>query len=137
MELEAFDLLDNDDRSISLSEMYEKVAGGKFGCCWELFEAYRHLKSLGYIIARHDVAWSLKSIRSSLKSSDLEGTEKNKQLVDMVCKVEVSIDKLFGDLKINDLKPDFDVYLPNNRFRKSFPGDPNFLLYLSRYLLHL
>ncbi|KAK2362614.1 tRNA-splicing endonuclease subunit [Trifolium repens] len=132
MELEAFDLLDNDDRSISLSEMYEKVAGGKFGCCWELFEAYRHLKSLGYIIARHDVAWSLKSIRSSLKSSDLEGVEENKQLVDMVSKVEVSIDKLFGELKINDLKPNFDVYLPNNRFRKSFPGDPNFLLYLSR-----
>ncbi|GAU17969.1 hypothetical protein TSUD_330940 [Trifolium subterraneum] len=132
MELEAFDLLDNDDRSISLSEMYEKVAGGKFGCCWELFEAYRHLKSLGYIIARHDVAWSLKSIRNSLKSSDLEGTEENKQLIDRVCKVEVSIDKLFGDLKINNLKPDFEVYLPNNRFRKSSPGDPNFLLYLSR-----
>ncbi|CAL5193424.1 unnamed protein product [Lathyrus oleraceus] len=132
MELEALDLLDNGDMSISLVEMYEKVAGGKSGCCWELFEAYRHLKSLGYIIARHNVAWSLKSIGNSVKCVDLEGTEECKQLVDMVSKIEISIDELFGDLKINDLKPDFDVYLPNNRFRKSSPGNPNFLLYLSR-----
>ncbi|CAK8543197.1 unnamed protein product [Lathyrus sativus] len=132
MELEALDLFDNSDRSIPLVEMYEKVAGGKTGCCWELFEAYRHLKSLGYIIARHNVAWSLKCIGNSVKCVDLEGTEECKQLVDMVSKIEISIDKLFGDLKINDLKPDFDVYLPNNRFRKSSPGNPNFLLYLSR-----
>jgi len=107
-ELEALDLLDNGDRTISLIEMYEKIASGMFGCCWELFEAYMHLKSLGYIIARHGVAWSLKSIRSSLKFSDLEGTEERKELVDMVSKFEISIDKLFGDAKINDLKPDFD-----------------------------
>ncbi|XP_073222116.1 uncharacterized protein [Cicer arietinum] len=132
MELGALDLLDNGDRSISLIEMYEKVAGEKSGCCWELFEAYRHLKSLGYIIGRHGVAWSLKSIRSSLKSTASEGTEDSKQFVDMVSNVELSINKLFSDLKINDLNPDFDVYLPNNRFRKSSPGDPDFLLYLSR-----
>lgn len=132
MELEAVDLLDNGDRSISLIEMYKKVDGRKFGCCWELFEAYRHLKSLGYIVRRHGVAWSLKNIRSSLKSSDLEGTEESRQLVDMVTTVKHSIDKLFGDLKINDLKPDFDVYLPNKRFRKSSPGIPNYLMCLSR-----
>jgi len=40
--------------------------------------------------------------------------------------------KLFGKLQINYLRPDFDVYLPNSRFRKSSPGDPSFLLYLSR-----
>jgi tRNA-splicing endonuclease subunit Sen54 len=137
MELEALDLLDHGDRTVSLKEMYEKVDSGMFGCCWELFEAYRHLKSLGYIIARHDVAWSLKSIRSFLIFSDLEGTEERKELVDMVSKFEVSIDKLFGDLKINDFNPDFDVYLPNNRFRKSYPGDPHFLLHLSRYILNL
>ncbi|KAG5043318.1 hypothetical protein JHK87_007233 [Glycine soja] len=96
MELGALDLLDNGGRSISLTETYEKVASGKSGCCWELFDVYRHLKSIGYIIGRHGVAWSLKSI------------------------------------KVNDLRPDFDVYLPNSRFRKSCPGDPSFLLYLSR-----
>ncbi|KHN07347.1 hypothetical protein glysoja_012645 [Glycine soja] len=35
-------------------------------------------------------------------------------------------------MQVNDLRPDFDVYLPNSRFRKSCPGDPSFLLYLSR-----
>ncbi|XP_058731520.1 uncharacterized protein LOC131603240 isoform X2 [Vicia villosa] len=132
MELGALHLVDDENSSISLVEMYDKVAGRKSGCCWELFEAYRHLKSLGYIIVRHGVAWSLKSIRNSQKQAALEGTEESAQLVDMGSKLELSISKLFGELKINDLKPDFDVYLPDSRFRKSSPGDPNFLLYLSR-----
>lgn len=132
MELGALHLVDNCDRSISPIEIYEKIAGKKSGCCWELFEAYRHLKSLGYIIGRHDVVWSLKSIRSSHKPAALKGTEENRQLVDTGSQVELSINELFGQLKINDLKPDFDIYLPNSRFRKSSPGDPNFLLYLSR-----
>ena len=38
MELGALDLLDNGGRSISLTETYEKVASGKSGCCWELFD---------------------------------------------------------------------------------------------------
>ncbi|CAK8578787.1 unnamed protein product [Lathyrus sativus] len=132
MELGALHLVDNENTSISLIEMYNKVAGRESGCCWELFEAYRHLKSLGYIIGRHGVAWSLKSVRSSQKQVALEVTEESTQLVDMGSKLELSISKLFGDLKISDLKPDFDVYLPDSRFRKSSPGDPNFLLYLSR-----
>ncbi|CAI8618922.1 unnamed protein product [Vicia faba] len=132
MELGALHLVDDENRSISLIEMYDKVAGGKSGCCWELFEAYRHLKSLGYIIGRHGVAWSLKSVRSSQKQVALEVTEESTQVVDIGSKLELSICKLFGDLKINDLKPDFDVYLPDSRFRKSSPGDPNFMLYLSR-----
>ncbi|KAK2438545.1 tRNA-splicing endonuclease subunit [Trifolium repens] len=111
MELGALHLVDNENRSISLIEMYEKVAGGKYGCCWELFEVYRHLKSLGYIIGRHHVAWSLKSIRSSQKSDALDGTQESEQLVDMGSKVELSM---------------------NSRFKKSSPGDPNFLLHLSR-----
>ncbi|XP_061339049.1 uncharacterized protein LOC133285783 isoform X2 [Gastrolobium bilobum] len=122
MELGALHLLDNGDRSISLIEMYVKVASRKSGCCWELFEVYRQLKSLGYIVGRHGVAWSLKSIKSSHKSGTLEGTEESKQVEDMGTKVELSINKLFSELQINDLRPDFEVYLPNSRFRKSSPG---------------
>lgn len=133
MELGALDLLDNDgDRSISLTDMYKKVLGRKGGCCWEQFEVYKHLKSLGYIVGRHGLVWSLKGIKSSHKPVALEGTEESKQLVDMGSEVDLSINKLFSELQINDLKPDFDVYLPNSRFKKSSPGDPDFLLYLSR-----
>nr|KYP76712.1 hypothetical protein KK1_020964 [Cajanus cajan] len=131
MELGALHLLDNGGRNISLTEMYEKVSSKKSGCCWKLFEVYRHLKSLGYIVGRHGVAWSLKSIKSSHKPVDLEVTEERK-LVHMGSKSELSINKLFGELQINDLRPDFDVYIPNSRFRKFSPGDPSFLLYLSR-----
>ncbi|RDY08740.1 tRNA-splicing endonuclease subunit Sen54, partial [Mucuna pruriens] len=132
MELGCLHILDNDGRSISLIEMYQKVAGRNSECCWELFEVYRHLKSLGYIVGRHGVAWSLKSVKSSHKPVALEGTQESKQLVDTDSKSELSINKLFGELQINDSRPDFDVYLPNSRFRKSSPGEPSFLLYLSR-----
>lgn len=122
MELGALLLVDNGDTSISLIEIYEKIASGKFGCCWELFEAYRHLKFLG--------VWRVLEVPK--KNVALECTEESKHLVDMDSKVDISINKLFGDLKINDLKPDFDVYLPNSRFRKSSPRDSSFLLYLFR-----
>ncbi|KAG5142714.1 hypothetical protein JHK82_018409 [Glycine max] len=95
MELGALDIVDNDGRSLSLTEMYEKVASGKSGCCWELFEVYRHLKSLGYIIGRHGVAWSLKSIKSSHKAAAVEVTEESKQLEDTDSKSELSINKLW------------------------------------------
>ncbi|KAK7378121.1 hypothetical protein VNO80_03558 [Phaseolus coccineus] len=83
MELGALHQLENNGRSISLTEMYEKVVAGRSGYCWELFEVYRHLKSLGYIIVRHGVLWSLKSIRSSHRPAALEITEESKELVDM------------------------------------------------------
>ncbi|KAL2659681.1 hypothetical protein AAZV13_03G100700 [Glycine max] len=134
MELGALDLLDNGGRSISLTETYEKVASGKSGCCWELFDVYRHLKSIGYIIGRHGVAWSLKSIKVPINLLLLKSQKEIEQLEDIDSKSELSINELwlFGEMQVNDLRPDFDVYLPNSRFRKSCPGDPSFLLYLSR-----
>lgn len=132
MELGALLLLDNCDTCISLTDIYRKIAGRMDECCWELFEVYRHLKSLGYIVGRHGVAWSLKGIKSDHKPLAIDGTEENKHLVDVDSKDEQSIDKLFSKMQINDLRLDFDVYLPNNRFRKSSPGDPIFLLHLSR-----
>ncbi|KAK7244575.1 hypothetical protein RIF29_39399 [Crotalaria pallida] len=133
MELGALQLLDNGgDRSLSLMDMYKKVLGKSGGCCWEQFEVYRHLKYLGYIVGRHGVFWSLKGIRSFHRHVALEDTNESKQLVDMGSEAELPIDELFSELQINDLRPDFDVYPPNSRFKKSSPGDPSFLLYLSR-----
>ncbi|MED6223011.1 hypothetical protein PIB30_069880 [Stylosanthes scabra] len=130
MEIGALDLLDDCERSICLTDMYEKIASSKGGCCWELFEVYRHLKSLGYIVGRHGVSWSLKGIKSSHNAVD--GSEETEQVVGATSKSDLPINKLFSEMQINSLRPDFDVYLPNSRFRKSSPGDPSFLLYLSR-----
>ncbi|KAK7285635.1 hypothetical protein RJT34_20412 [Clitoria ternatea] len=55
------------------------------------------------------------SVQSSSKCVAPEVIEESKQLVDTSSEVEPSIDKLFGELQIDDLRPDFDVYLPNNR----------------------
>ncbi|XP_010261645.1 PREDICTED: tRNA-splicing endonuclease subunit Sen54-like [Nelumbo nucifera] len=52
-EILAVHMLDVDDTTLFLKDLYEKVAEGKSGCCWETFEVYRHLKSLGYIVGRY------------------------------------------------------------------------------------
>ncbi|KAK7839438.1 hypothetical protein CFP56_018033 [Quercus suber] len=35
-------------------------------------------------------------------------------------------------MHINEARPVFDVYLPNSKFRKSSPGDPSFVICLTR-----
>ncbi|XP_054781062.1 uncharacterized protein LOC129288485 isoform X3 [Prosopis cineraria] len=133
MELGALHILDNCDMCIPLIDIYRKVAGREDGCCWELFEVYKHLKSLGYIVGRHGVSWSMKDTsKSGHKPVALEDTGEKNQSIDMGSRDEKSLNKLFSEMHINELRPDFDVYLPNNRFRKTSPGDPTFLLHLSR-----
>ncbi|KAI4346866.1 hypothetical protein L6164_007730 [Bauhinia variegata] len=132
MELGALDVVDNGGKCINLTDLYSKVAGRKGGCSWELFEVYRHLKSLGYIVGWHGVPWSLKGAKSAHAPVFLGGTEESKQLVDVDSQDELSINMLFSKMHINEARPDFEVYLPNSKFRKSSPGDPSFLLYLSR-----
>ncbi|XP_054781061.1 uncharacterized protein LOC129288485 isoform X2 [Prosopis cineraria] len=120
-------------RTYCSTEETLKVAGREDGCCWELFEVYKHLKSLGYIVGRHGVSWSMKDTsKSGHKPVALEDTGEKNQSIDMGSRDEKSLNKLFSEMHINELRPDFDVYLPNNRFRKTSPGDPTFLLHLSR-----
>ncbi|KAK4270325.1 hypothetical protein QN277_023372 [Acacia crassicarpa] len=112
-----------------------RAAGWEDGCCWELFEVYKHLKSLGYIVGRHGVSWSMKDTSKTVhKPVALEVTEENNQSVDMGSRDEKCLNELFSEMHINELRPDFDVYLPNNKFRKTSSGDPSFLLHLSRGL---
>ncbi|KAG2636203.1 hypothetical protein PVAP13_2NG434200 [Panicum virgatum] len=43
-------LLNDKDEMIGIEAIYEKIAVGKYGCSWDAFQAYKHLKSLGYIV---------------------------------------------------------------------------------------
>ncbi|KAL3755250.1 hypothetical protein ACJRO7_002319 [Eucalyptus globulus] len=43
-----------------------------------------------------------------------------------------SVIERFIKMDLNDLKLVFDVYLPNGKFRKSSPGDPSYVLSLTR-----
>ncbi|KAK4270324.1 hypothetical protein QN277_023372 [Acacia crassicarpa] len=135
MELGALNVVDNCDICIPLTDIYRRAAGWEDGCCWELFEVYKHLKSLGYIVGRHGVSWSMKDTSKTVhKPVALEVTEENNQSVDMGSRDEKCLNELFSEMHINELRPDFDVYLPNNKFRKTSSGDPSFLLHLSRGL---
>jgi hypothetical protein len=43
------------------------------------------------------------------------------------------ITKFLKEMHIGGIYPSFEVHLPNSKFKKSSPGDPNFLLCLLRY----
>lgn len=127
-EIGALIIVDDEGASLPLKDIYEKVAQLQSGCSWEMFQVYRHLKSLGYIVGRHGVPWSLKSIKSKIGSPL---TLEDDKVVESVCKEEQSIADLLSDLQIDEGKLVFDVYLPNSKFRKSSPGDPMFIVSLA------
>lgn len=125
-------LMDDNDACLSLKDIYGKIAEENRGCCWELFEVYRHLKSLGYIVVCHDVPWTTKGVMRNHKSYSIEGTPENNRVTDSELKNSASIVHMLSNLQVDALRPDFDIYLPNSKFRKSAPGQPAFLLCLIR-----
>jgi tRNA-splicing endonuclease subunit Sen54 len=122
-EVGALNVFDDDNNIIPLEDMYKKISKGEGGCCWESFEVYRHLKSLGYIVARHNVPWSVKNTKNKPALS----TE-DESIIVKECEDESQITELFSDMKINEARAVFDVYPPNSKFKKSSPGDPLFVL---------
>lgn len=111
-----------DGKTINVGDVYKMILGSKFGCSWESFEAYRHLKSLGYIVQRYGIPWTLKN--DIICCSSNSPSENNTRCFE--------ISNLLQDMQISELKPTFKVYLPNSKFRKSSPSDPSFLLCLLR-----
>ncbi|KAK4580682.1 hypothetical protein RGQ29_024362 [Quercus rubra] len=128
MEIGALLLLDDNGTSLSLNDIYAKVSGGS----WELFEVYRHLKSLGYIVGQHGIAWSIKDAKSNRQSVSLQCSPQGSEVVDLESEDESSIVGPFNNMHINEARPVFDVYLPNSKFRKSSPGDPGSVICLTR-----
>lgn len=125
-ELEAFLLTDDTGAHVPIEDIYAKLSDENNGCSWEHFQAYRQLKSLGYIVARHNIPWSLKNVNSNSESSFPECSLEN--VVDVKSEDTISISEMFGRMQIDEVRPYFDVYLPNSKFRKSSPGDPIFVL---------
>ncbi|XVF31297.1 hypothetical protein REPUB_Repub16aG0133800 [Reevesia pubescens] len=132
IEIGALHLLDEKGICLSLNEVYEKLSDVNSGCYWELFEVYRHLKSLGYVVGRHGIPWSVKGQKIKAGTCSLQGSQERNELLEMESKDKNSIIELFDNMQITEVSLAFDVYLPNSKFRKSSPGDPSFVLYLSR-----
>ncbi|XVE95912.1 hypothetical protein REPUB_Repub02eG0176200 [Reevesia pubescens] len=132
IEIGALHLLDEKGICLPLKEVYEKLSDENSGCYWELFEVYRHLKSLGYVVGRHGIPWSVKGQKIKAGTCLLQGSQERNELLEMESKDKNSIIEMFDNMQITEVSPAFDVYLPNSKFRKSSPGDPSFVLYLSR-----
>ncbi|XVF75761.1 hypothetical protein PTKIN_Ptkin13bG0213200 [Pterospermum kingtungense] len=132
IEIGALHLLDEKGICLSLKEVYDKLSFEKSGCFWELFEVYRHLKSLGYVVGRHGIPWSVKGQKTKAGNCTLQGSQERNELLEMDSKDNNTIIELFHNMQITEVSPAFDVFLPNSKFRKSSPGDPSFVVYLSR-----
>ncbi|KAI4379386.1 hypothetical protein MLD38_005693 [Melastoma candidum] len=128
MEIGALSLVDEDDLPLSLEGMYERLAREEGGYSWVRFEVYRYLKSLGYIIGRYGVPWRLKSA----KRNDGSAGDQERKDSEGIYSEQLLVKEFGNKLCLDDHVPDFDVHLPNGRFRKSSPGDPNFLLRIAR-----
>jgi tRNA-splicing endonuclease subunit Sen54 len=61
-----------------MTTIYAEVSGGS----WELFEGYRHPKSLGYIVGQHGISWSMKGAKSNSQSVSLQGSSQSSEVVD-------------------------------------------------------
>lgn len=127
-------LVDSMDTVLHLEEIYVKLDNGRSGCSWELFMAYRRLKSLGYIVGRHGVAWTVKhdSKNCSLSMQYKDLNDNGNSLVSVEGNSGESIIRQLNDVHITELKPDFDVFLPDSKFKKSSPGDPFCILCVIR-----
>ncbi|KAF0914452.1 hypothetical protein E2562_028530 [Oryza meyeriana var. granulata] len=123
-------LLDGEGETIGMEEIYGKIAGGKYGCSWDAFQAYKHLKLLGYIIGRYGVPWTFKHSHTYGiidSPTSVVDTDQSLNRVGGACN---DIIKLLKEMCVDDMHPSFEVYLPNSKFKKSSPGDPSFLLFL-------
>lgn len=125
-EIGALHLL-RDDHCLSLEEIYKIVSQGKFGCFWESFEVYRHLKLLGYVVGQHGVPWTLKRLTKN-ESKLIEATEGINGKSDREHEDKSTVVEMFKGMHLDEAKPVFDVYPPNSNFKKSSPGNPSFVL---------
>ncbi|KAK9128815.1 hypothetical protein Syun_017612 [Stephania yunnanensis] len=122
-------LLDVNSMVLPLENIYGMVSNGKSECSWESFQAYKHLKSLGYILIRHRVPWTSKIDKSSANLTSIDATSENSDILEP----EISVTKLLQNMQINDMKPAFDVYIyifQTANLRSPPQATPSFVLFL-------
>lgn len=68
-------LLLEGDVSLSMEDIYSLLAEENYGCTWDYYQAYCHLKGFGYIVGRHNCPWTLKSEEYKPMSSCVSSPE--------------------------------------------------------------
>ncbi|KAI3959407.1 hypothetical protein MKW98_018997 [Papaver atlanticum] len=126
-------LVNSDCMVLSLRDMYGMLGESKNGCSWDSFQAYKHLKSLGYIVSRHGVPWTMKNDKHFTTPTCVGDSKGSSGLSRSELEEGFSITDGLRNMHIDsESKPAFDVFLPNSKFRKSSPGEPDFVVHLSR-----
>lgn len=126
-------LVDSDGMVLCLSDMYGMLTEWKNGCSWDSFQAYKHLKSLGYIVSRHGVQWTVKNDKHCYDPTCVRGLKEISGMSVTELEEGFSItDGLRNMHIIGEAQPAFDVFLPNSKFRKSSPGEPDSVVYITR-----
>lgn len=130
VEIGALQVSDDDDAPLVLRDVYKKTSQARNGNLeWDSFEVYKNLKGLGYIVGRHGIPWSMKAVKVdpiNIHETSLLGNRVNDDPGDSKL-----ITEMLNDLQIKATRPIFDVYSPNSKFKKSSPGSPCFMVYLS------
>ncbi|XWS66318.1 hypothetical protein CRYUN_Cryun05aG0189500 [Craigia yunnanensis] len=90
------------------------------------------LDEMGICLSFKEVYEKLSYEKSGCFWELFEGSQERNESLEKESKDKNSIIELFNNMQIIEVSPAFDVFLPNSKFRKSSPGDPSFLLYLSR-----
>ncbi|CAB4279331.1 unnamed protein product [Prunus armeniaca] len=125
-------LLDDSGTSTSLEDIFMKISDENNRWYWEEFQAYRKLKSLGYIVGQYGIPWSTIGVKSKCEFVSSQGCPKIDEAVDFETNDTSSSNGLFNEMQSNEARPVFDVYAPNKNFKKSSPGDPCFVLCFTR-----
>ncbi|KAK6945266.1 hypothetical protein RJ641_026368, partial [Dillenia turbinata] len=128
-EIGALCLVDDNDNPLCQREIYLKFMEQKI-ISWESYDAYKHLKSLGYIVGRHKFPWTLKNVYGTCESASSHDTTESNRLTET--EYVNSLSEEFSNLQIRAAVPVFDVYLPNSKFKKSCPDELNFIVCLIR-----
>ncbi|GAA0169837.1 endoribonuclease [Lithospermum erythrorhizon] len=130
IEIGALQVSDGDHAPLTRSDIYKKASeAGSYNFKWDSFVVYRHLKFLGYIVACHGVPWTMKTI--NVDPTNMHGTPPIENNLNDDPGDNLLVTKMFDNLEIKGMQPIFDVYSPNSKFKKSAPGNPCFMLYLS------
>lgn len=111
---------------LSVAELLQKLAEPSIGCTFKYFAAYKRLKLLGYIVGRHNIPWTMKGTNGC--HSRQHSNENHQDNVNEKGEDIATVSLLLNNLLVNEIKPVFDVYLSNSKFRKSSPGSPDFIL---------
>ncbi|KAJ6735263.1 TRNA-SPLICING ENDONUCLEASE SUBUNIT SEN54 [Salix purpurea] len=106
-EIGALLVMDDNDECLALKDIYKKIAGERNGCSWELFEVYKHLKSLGYIVGRHGVPWSLKGVENNREPCSSQGTIQNNRVVGAEENSITCVVQMLSNLQVDELRLNF------------------------------